>query len=335
MKKFMRAVLAALFALALGAFAQGDKVVIGYSISTLNNAFFVGMTKGVENGAKKFGVELITVNANGDSAKQAADVEDLITKGVDAIIINPRDAEAIAPAVKKALDAGIPVFALDRGVTGVEVTSFLETDNVAMGRLAADLIAEAMKAKYGEVKGNVIELVGLVGTTAARDRGKGFHEQLKKYPGLKLVAAQPADFNQEKAFNVTSNLVLAHPDVDAIYGHNDDNTVGAARALKAMGFTGTRGQQVVLTGGGAQLPGLADYAQSALGRPVRIGSPPTMLGLPQGHATPSSSTLVGLILHAASDPVDIRKLTVNGQNGGATSLMGLSRRIMRALKDYF
>lgn len=107
------------------------------------------------------------------------------------------------------------------------------------------------------------------------------------------------------------------------------------RALKAMGFTGTRGQQVVLTGGGAQLPGLADYAQSALGRPVRIGSPPTMLGLPQGHATPSSSTLVGLILHAASDPVDIRKLTVNGQNGGATSLMGLSRRIMRALKDYF
>ncbi len=222
------------FAFSLLAFA-GDQIVIGYSISTLNNAFFVGMTKGVQNGAKKFGVKLLVVNANGDSAKQAADVEDLITKKVNAIIINPRDAEAIAPAVKKALAAGIPVFALDRGVTGVEVTSFLETDNVAMGRLAADLIAKAMEKKYGEIKGNVIELVGLVGTTAARDRGKGFHEGMKKYPGLKIVASQPADFNQEKAYNVTMNLVLAHPDVDAIFGHNDDNTVGAMRALKAMG----------------------------------------------------------------------------------------------------
>ncbi len=237
MKSFARFLVFSLifvFVFSLVGFA-GDNIVIGYSISTLNNAFFVGMTKGVEKGAKKYGVKLLIVNANGDSAKQAADVEDLITKKVSAIIINPRDAEAIAPSVKKALDAGIPVFALDRGVTGVEVTSFLETDNVAMGRLAADLIAEAMKKKYGKVEGKVIELVGLVGTTAARDRGKGFHEGLKKYPGLKLVASQPADFNQEKAYNVTMNLILAHPDVDAIFGHNDDNTVGAVRALKAMG----------------------------------------------------------------------------------------------------
>jgi len=107
------------------------------------------------------------------------------------------------------------------------------------------------------------------------------------------------------------------------------------RSLKVMGFTGTRGQQVVLTGGGAQLPGLADYAQSALGRPVRIGAPPAMLGLPQGHATPSSATLVGLILHAASDPVYIRKMSAAAQAQGATSMMGLVRRVLRALKDYF
>jgi len=164
------------------------------------------------------GVKILTVNANGDSAKQAADVEDLITKKVDAIIINPRDAEAIAPSVQKALDAGIPVFALDRGVTGVDLTGFLETDNVAMGRLAADLIAEALFEKYGKVEGEVIELGGLVGTTAARDREQGFHERLEAYPGINLVASQPADFNQEKAYNVTTNLMLANPNVDAIYG---------------------------------------------------------------------------------------------------------------------
>lgn len=107
------------------------------------------------------------------------------------------------------------------------------------------------------------------------------------------------------------------------------------RALKALGFNGKRGQQVVLTGGGAQLPGLADYAQAALGRPVRIGSPPTMLGLPPGHATPSSSTLVGLMLYAAADPVDIRKI---GPAWGPTqsySGLGLIQRIWRAMREYF
>ncbi|HHO55557.1 MAG TPA: D-ribose ABC transporter substrate-binding protein [Trueperaceae bacterium] len=236
MKNFKGFLLAGIvLILAMGIFASAQDVTIGYSISTLNNAFFVGMTKGVEQGGENMGVKILTVNANGDSAKQAADVEDLITKKVDAIIINPRDAEAIAPSVQKALDAGIPVFALDRGVTGVELTGFLETDNIAMGRLAADLIAEALFEKYGKVEGEVIELGGLVGTTAARDREQGFHERLESYPGINLVASQPADFNQEKAYNVTTNLMLANPNVDAIYGHNDDNTVGAARALKAMG----------------------------------------------------------------------------------------------------
>jgi cell division protein FtsA len=107
------------------------------------------------------------------------------------------------------------------------------------------------------------------------------------------------------------------------------------RALKTLGFNGKRGQQVVLTGGGAQLPGLADYAPAALGRPVRIGSPPTMLGLPPAHATPSSSTLVGLMLYAAADPVDIRKF---GPTWGPTQSyggLGLLQRIWRAMKDYF
>lgn len=112
-------------------------------------------------------------------------------------------------------------------------------------------------------------------------------------------------------------------------------TEEVSKSLKSMGFVGQTGQQVVLTGGGAQLPGLADYAQAALGRPVRIGSPPTMVGLPPGHATPSSTTLVGLVLFAAADPVDIRSIgpafTPSGQYKG----MGLLNRLVRAVKDYF
>lgn len=107
------------------------------------------------------------------------------------------------------------------------------------------------------------------------------------------------------------------------------------RALKTLGFNGKRGQQVVITGGGAQLPGLADYAQAALGRPVRIGSPPTMLGLPPGHATPSSSTLVGLMLYAAADPVDIRKIWPSWGPTQSYSGLGLLKRVYRAMREYF
>lgn len=112
-------------------------------------------------------------------------------------------------------------------------------------------------------------------------------------------------------------------------------TEEVSKALKSMGFVGQTGQQVVLTGGGAQLPGLADYAQSALGRPVRIGSPPTMLGLPPGHATPSSSTLVGLVLFAAADPVDIRSISSGYKPTGNYKGLKLLNRLGRAVKEYF
>lgn len=112
-------------------------------------------------------------------------------------------------------------------------------------------------------------------------------------------------------------------------------TEEVGKALKAMGFTGQRGQQVVLTGGGAQLPGLADYVQGALGRPVRIGAPPTLLGLPPTHATPSYSTLAGLVLYAAADPVDIRK--IGPAYTPTTRYVGIKlvRRVWHALRDYF
>jgi len=109
--------------------------------------------------------------------------------------------------------------------------------------------------------------------------------------------------------------------------------------LKALGFVagpaGARAQQVVLTGGGAQLPGLADYAQAALGRPVRIGSPPALSGLAQGHTAPSYSTLAGLVLYAAADPVDIR--TIRSAYTPTTRPAGfkLVARVWRALREYF
>ncbi|MEN9682986.1 MAG: cell division protein FtsA [Pseudomonadota bacterium] len=108
-----------------------------------------------------------------------------------------------------------------------------------------------------------------------------------------------------------------------------------ARALKGLGFTGQRGQLVVLTGGGAELAGLADYAQSALGKPVRIGRPQYLKGLPEAHATPGFSTLAGLVLYAAADPIDIRSVGSGTTPGQPQTWLEFFDRIIRAIKEYF
>lgn len=107
------------------------------------------------------------------------------------------------------------------------------------------------------------------------------------------------------------------------------------KALKGLGFTGQRGQLVVLTGGGAELAGIADYAQAALGKPVRIGKPLNIKGLAEAHATPGFSTLAGLVLYAAADPIDIRTLGPRHQDTFRYSGVGLINRVLRAAKEYF
>lgn len=108
-----------------------------------------------------------------------------------------------------------------------------------------------------------------------------------------------------------------------------------SKALKGLGFTSQRGQQVVLTGGGAELVGLADYAQAALGKPVRIGKAPQLTGLAETHLKPGFATLAGLVLYAAADPVDIRTLGPGYQPTHRYGGLGLAGRVYRAVKEYF
>ncbi|MFA7587302.1 MAG: cell division protein FtsA [Novosphingobium sp.] len=108
-----------------------------------------------------------------------------------------------------------------------------------------------------------------------------------------------------------------------------------SKALKALGFTGQRGQQVVLTGGGAELVGLADFAQAALGKPVRIGAMPRLTGLAEAHAKPGFATLAGLVLYAGADPVDIRSIGAAHQDAMGYTGVGLVKQVFTALREYF
>ena len=231
-------VMALAAALAAAPMASAAETVVGLSVATLANPFFQGMTKGVQKGiAQHPDLTLVNTSANGDANTQTNQVTDLINRHVSALILNPINANSIVPIVREANRKGIPVFTLDRGAAcGSCQVNFLETDNVALGKEGADFIAAQLKQRYGRVKGSVVDLEGLLGTTAGDEREKGFSEEFsalqKNNPDLKLVARQAADFDADKGFNITTQLLAAHSDIDAIFNGNDDNAVGAIRAIR-------------------------------------------------------------------------------------------------------
>lgn len=210
---------------------KASDIVVGYAGPTLTNAFFVGLEKGVKDGTKANGFQLKETNANGDAAQQFNDAQNLLNQGVDVLVLTPIDSNGITPIVEQANAKNVPVFTLDRGASGGKITCFVETDNKKAGEEAANWIADHLKTRYGKVQGNVVDLVGLVGTTAAAEREEGFQTGLKANPGLKLVAKQEGGFDQEKSLNAMSNILQANSQIDAVFGANDDNTVGALRAI--------------------------------------------------------------------------------------------------------
>ncbi len=210
--------------------AASDKVTIGLSISTLNNPFFVSLKEGAEKAAKDAGAELIVVDAQNDTAKQISGVEDLIQKKVSVILINPTDSAAIATAVESANKANIPVITVDRAAEGGKVVSHIASDNVKGGKMAGDYILQALGGK-----GNIVELQGIAGTSAARDRGQGFHSAVDGKDGVKVVASQPADFDRAKGLSVMENILQGNKDIQAVFAHNDEMALGALQAIEAAG----------------------------------------------------------------------------------------------------
>ncbi len=217
--------------LLIATLAVAGKFTIGLSLSTLNNPFFVTLRNGAMEAAKEFGVDLIVLDAQDNPAKQLNDIEDLIEKKVDLIIVNPTDSDAVVSAVESANKANIPVITVDRTANGGKVLLHIASDNVAGGRMAAQIVAKALHGK-----GKVVELIGIPGTSAARDRGKGFEEGLKEYPGLVIVAKQVANFNRAEGLTVMENIIQAHPDIDAVFAQNDEMALGAVEALREAGL---------------------------------------------------------------------------------------------------
>lgn len=205
------------------------KVSVGLSVSTLNNPFFVTLVDGAKAKAQELNVDLTVVDAGDDAAKQVNDIDDLISKNISVLIVNPVDSDAVAPAVKAAKDAGIKVVAVDRAVNGETVDCQIASDNVAGAKMATQYLEELVG------KGaKVAELQGVPGASATVDRGKGFHEVADA--DLDVVASQTADFNRAEGLTVMENILQANPDIKGVFAHNDEMALGALEAIGDKGI---------------------------------------------------------------------------------------------------
>jgi ribose transport system substrate-binding protein len=205
-----------------------EDIKIGLSVSTLNNPFFVSMKNGVEDEAKKQGMEVVVVDAQNDAAKQINDVEDLIQQGVNVLLINPTDSAAISTAVQSANSLGIPVVTLDRSAEKGDVATLVSSDNEKGGEMAGEYLVEQL----GE-GAKVAELEGVPGASATRERGAGFHNIADEK--LDVVAKQTANFDRTEGLNTMENLIQGNPDIKAVFAHNDEMALGALQAIQSSG----------------------------------------------------------------------------------------------------
>ncbi|MGB7365774.1 substrate-binding domain-containing protein, partial [Carnobacterium jeotgali] len=208
-----------------------SELVVGVSISTLNNPFFVSLEQGITDLADEQGTKVKSVDAQDDTAKQTNDIDDLIQQGVDILLINPVDSAAITPAVESANAAGIPVITIDRSSDGGEVLTLVASDNVEGGEMAAKYIEEISGTDV-----NTVQLEGVPGASATRERGEGFTNVAEK--SLNVLDSQTANFDRAEGLTVMENMLQANPDIQAVFAQNDEMALGAIEAIQSAGKTG-------------------------------------------------------------------------------------------------
>lgn len=229
-RKVMATLLALVLVLAASlTCAQAKSYTIGFAVSTLENPFFVTMKDAAVAKAAELGVELVVLDAQDSAETQASQVEDFITRGVDLLIINPVDSDAIGTSVMACNEANIPVITVTRASNAGTVVQHLDIDNKEAGRLDAEQLLKDLDGK-----GKVAILEGIAGSSSAIEREEGFVDALKGSE-VEVVTSLTANYSREEGATVTEDILQSNPELDAIYAHNDEMALGAVRAVAAAG----------------------------------------------------------------------------------------------------
>jgi ribose transport system substrate-binding protein len=180
-------------------------------------------------------IKLVISDAQQDNSKQVAQVETFIRQKPDLLIVAPNERAALTAVMGQAMEARIPVICLERDILQPNYTSYVHSDNIAIGRLAGQFIVDHLTKKYGKPKGNIVAMRGLLGVEGEINRDRGAKEVFDKYPEIKTVADPVADWIQAKAKDRMTEVLRAQPKIDVVYGHNDPMAIGAYLAAKELG----------------------------------------------------------------------------------------------------
>ena len=208
--------------------AKSRALKIGVSFQELDNPYFAVMKQALDDATKSIGAEMYVTDARHDVTKQINDIEDLVQKGIDILLVNPTDSVGIESAVRSANKAGVVVVAVDAQAQG-PVDSFVGSKNYDAGLLAGEALAKSL----GE-HGNVAILDGIP-VVPILERVRGFKDAIAKHPGLKLVDTQNGKQERSTALSVTENMIQSHPDLNGLFSVNDGGALGALAAIEASG----------------------------------------------------------------------------------------------------
>lgn len=244
-KKFIMSAAVVSLSLASSVQAHDQKYTIGLAVANLQADFFNFIKESAEEESARLGYEIITVDAGGDSAKQVSQIQDLITRKVDALIYIPAGATAADVPVRAAKKAGIPVVNVDRNTQSPPGDTFIATDSEEAARILGEYVAEVTGGK-----GVVGVVQGQLGTTPEIARDTGFEKALANYPGLNTVEKQASKgWHHDEGVSIGQDLLQRNPDINVIFGRADALAMGAAQAVRlanldhdvlVVGFDGDR-----------------------------------------------------------------------------------------------
>ncbi len=207
-----------------------SRKVIGASLLTQTHPFYQDMVEAMTATAENHGFDLQVQFCEFDSAKQNDQVETYMVKGVDAIVLSPTDSAGVRPVIADARADGIPVFTVDIAAHDADVVSHIASDNVKGGRILGEYLAKLL-----EGKGRVI-IIDNPEVASVQERVAGFEESLAAFPDIEIVARPPGFGMRTKALDAATDALQAHPDIDAVFGINDDSALGALAAAEAAGL---------------------------------------------------------------------------------------------------
>jgi len=202
---------------------------IGVSLLTRAHVFYRDLEDGLNAGAREHGYRLLINAAEWDAGRQIAQLEDLITRGVDAIIVCPVDSSGIGAGIKAANRAGIPVFTADIASFSGDVVAHIASDNLAGGRLAGEYLVDLLDGR------GKVAIINQPIVTSTLDRVQGFYEVLQAHPDIEIVADVNGDGVRDRALRAASDVLQAHPELDAIFAINDDSALGTLDAVEDFG----------------------------------------------------------------------------------------------------